>query len=148
MQNSYEDGLIELESSKIFNQAFSQLSHIKQSLSDISRTAKLWVQYLQYISILKHFIRAERTGDWNLHVVTVGQMLNLFAATGHINYAKSARLHVEYPWVYRNFAVHGYHTVRRSDRYWSGLWTDLITDQVMMRSLKASSGITRGRGIT
>ena len=80
----------------------------------------------------------------------------LFAATGHINYAKSARLyvqnmqklHVEYPWVYRNFAVNGYHTVRRSDRYWSGLWTDLIIEQVMMRSLKTSGGITRGRGIT
>ena len=156
LQNSYEDGLIELESSKIFNQASSQLSHIKQSLSEISRTAKLCVQYLQYISILKHFIRAERTGNWNLHVVTVGQMLNLFAATGHINYAKSARfyvqnmqkLHVEYPWVYRNFAVNGYHTVCRSDRYWSGLWTDLIIEQVMMRSLKTSGGITRGRGIT
>ena len=34
--------------------------------------------------MLKHFIRAERTGNWNLHVVTVGQMLNLFAATGHL----------------------------------------------------------------
>ena len=156
LQNSYEDGLIELESSKIFNQPSSQLSHIKQSLSEISRTAKLWVQYLQYISILKHFIRGERTGNWNLHVVTVRQILNLFAATGHINYAKSARLyvqnmqklHVEYPWVYRNFAVNGYHTVRCSDRYWSGLWTDHIIEQVMMRSLKTSGGITRGRGIT
>ena len=83
-------------------------------------------------------------------------MLNLFAASGHINYAKSARLyvknmqklHVEYPWVYRNFAVNEYHAVRRSDRYWSGLWTDLIIEQVMKRSLKTSGGITRGRGIT
>ena len=156
LQNSYEDGLIELESSKIFNQASSQLSHIKQWLSEISRTAKLWVQYLQYISILKHFIRAERTDNWNLHVVTVGQMLNLFAATGHINYAKSARLyvqnmqklHVEYPWIYRNFAVNGYHTVCRSDSYWSGIWTDLIIEQLMVRSLKTSGGIIRGRGAT
>ena len=155
LQNSYEDGLIELESSKIFIQASSQLSHIKQSLSEIFRTAKLWIQYLKYISILKHFIRAERTGNWNLHVVTVVQMLNLFAASGHINYAKSARLyvknmqklHVEYPWVYRNFAVNEYHTVRHSDRYWSGLWTDLIIEQVMKRS-NTSGGITSGRGIT
>ena len=57
-------------------------------------------------------------------------------------------IHVEYPWVYRNFAVNGYHTVCRSDRYWSGLWTDLIIEQVMMRSLKTSGGIARGRGRT
>ena len=58
------------------------------------------------------------------------------------------KLHVEYPWVYRNFAINEYHKVRCSDRYWSGLWTDLIIEQVMMRSLKTSGGITRGRGIT
>lgn len=38
---------------------------------------------------------------------------------------------------------HGYHTVRRSDRYWAGLWTDLIIEQVISRG-----GLTRGRGIT
>ena len=83
-------------------------------------------------------------------------MINLFAATGHLNYAKSARLylqtmlklHIEYPWLYKMFAVHGYHTVRRSDLFWGGLWTDLIVEQVLMRSLKSRGGLTRGRGIT
>ena len=34
-------------------------------------TAKLWVQYLSYIQTIKTLIRAERTGDWNLHLVAV-----------------------------------------------------------------------------
>ena len=33
-------------------------------------------------------------------------------------------------------------------RTWAGLSTDLMIEQVMMRSLKASGGITRGRGMT
>ena len=82
--------------------------------------------------------------------------MNLFAATGHINYAKSSRLYLQlmlelptnHPWLYECFIERGFHSVRRSSRYWAGLWTDLIIEQVMMRSIKSRGGLTRGRGIT
>ena len=38
--------------------------------------------------------------------------------------------------------------MRRSDRFWAGLWADLIIEQVMMRSLKTRGGITRGGGMS
>ena len=103
--------------------------YLKDKLSAISRTAKLWIQHLDYIQVLKLFIRAERTGNWSLHIVALSKMINVFAATGHINYAKCARVHLQnmleartkFPWVYSNFSEHGYHTVRRSDKYWAGL---------------------------
>lgn len=69
------------------------LDTLMHELRDRSRTAKLWLAYIEYVDTLKLFIRAERTGDWNLHLVAVGKMLKLFAATGHFNYAKSARLY-------------------------------------------------------
>lgn len=83
-------------------------------------------------------------------------MLNLFAATGHINYAKSARLYLQlmrdlptgHPWLYDCFIEQGFHTVRRSSRYWAGLWTDHIIEQVLMRSIRSRGGLTRGRGVT
>ena len=53
----------------------------------------------------------------------------------------------DHPAVYRDF-VSGLHVVRRSDRLWAGLSTDLVIEQVLMRSLKASGGLTRGRGFT
>ena len=122
-------------------------------LAERSPTAKLWLQYIEYVETLKLFIRAERTGDWNLHLIAVTQMLNLFAATGHINYAKSARLYLQlmlelptnHPWLYNCFAEQGFHTVRRSNRFWAGIWTDLTIEQVMMTSLKSRGGLTRGR---
>ena len=104
---------------------------------------------------MKNFIRAERTGNFAFHLQTVGKMLNLFAASGHIHYAKSARLYLQqmlqlkskFPWVYEKFTKEGYHTVRRTDKYWNGLWSDLIIEQVLMRSLKSRGGLTRGRGV-
>jgi len=113
------------------------------------------LQYLYYIDVTKLFIRAERTGDWNLHLTALTRMINLFAATAHIHYVKSARLHLQnmlnlkstHPWVYEQFANGRLHTIRRGDEFWSGLWFDLIIEQVMMRSLKSNGGLTRGRGV-
>ena len=53
------------------------------------RTAKLWCEYLHYLSVLKKFIVAERTSNWNLHLESTKEMMNLFAASGHLNYAKN-----------------------------------------------------------
>ena len=38
----------------------------KALLVEKSPTAKLWLQYIDYVETLKLFIRAERTGDWRL----------------------------------------------------------------------------------
>ena len=78
-----------------------------------------------------------------------------YLASGHSIYAKSARiylnymlcLHRDHPAVHQQF-VEGLHVARRSDRAWAGLSTDLIIEQVRMRSLKTSGGLTRGRGMT
>ena len=51
-----------------------------------------------------------------------------------------------HPEVYQRFQG-GFHVVRRSDRYWAGLSTDLTIEQVLMRSVKTSGGLTRGRGM-
>jgi len=54
------------------------------------RTAVLWLQYMDMIDILRKHIRAERTGNWKLHLEAVSDMLPYMAATGHNNYTKSA----------------------------------------------------------
>ena len=133
-------------------QAFTNtLEDEKVILSTKSRTSKLWVQYLDYIKIVKIFILAERTGNLHLHLVTMEQMINLFAGTGHVHSAKSSRLYLQlmmdlqndFPWLYKEFTNHGFNTVLRSERYWSELWTDLVIEQVLMRSIKSRGGLTR-----
>ena len=81
---------------------------LKTTLEENSRTAKLWIQYIDQVDTIKLFIRAERTGDWNFHLIAVGKMLNIFAASGHHNYAKSAQLYLQmmhdlpkpHPWLF------------------------------------------------
>ena len=102
-----------------------------------SRTANLWLQYMEMVEILLTFIKGERTGDFNLHLNALSKMLPYFASSGHHHYAKSAHIYLqtmqalekESPDVYTKFQ-NGYHVVRRSDRYWAGLSTDLIIEQV------------------
>ena len=43
--------------------------------------------------------------------------------------------------------VEEYHTVRRSEIQWAGLWTDIVIEQVQTRYLKSGGGPTRGRGM-
>ena len=40
--------------------------------------------------------------------------------------------------------IDGFHVVRRSDRKWAGLSTDLVIEQVLMRSMKTSGGLRKG----
>jgi hypothetical protein len=118
------------------------------------RTAKLWIQYLDMLDILKQFIRAERIGDWKLHLHSKALMLPYFAACGHNAYTKSVKLylhnmcnlHITNPQIYDSF-LKGFHVVRRSNRYWAGLSSDLAIEQILMRSVKTVGGMTRCRGM-
>jgi len=98
------------------------------------------------VDILRTFIRAERTGNWKLHLQAVHDMLPYFAAA-YLYMQLMYDLQKEHPEVYTSFQD-GLHVVRRSDRYWAGLSTDLAIKQVLMRSVKTCSGLTRGRGMS
>ena len=126
----------------------------KTKLAEKSRTAKLWLNYTEYVEIVQQFITAERTHNWPLHVSTTKNMINLFAATGHNNYAKTCRLYLqsietlekEHSLIHEQFIL-GNHCVRRTEKIWSGIWTDLSIEQILMRSLKGRGGVI-GKGIT
>ena len=87
--------------------------------------------------------------------IITSKMLYLYAATGNINYAKSVRQYLQmminqkhdYPWVHEQFMEHAYHSVWRTSKSWAGLWTDLVIEQTMMRSVKSMGGLTRGHGM-
>ena len=119
-----------------------------------SRTSVLWLQYIEMINILCRFIRAERTGDYQLHQQSLREMLPYFAASGHHLYLKSLYVYLqtmsELPTTNQHLHekfMEGYHVIRRSDRFWGGLSSDLVIEQVLMRSLKSVSGMTHGRGM-
>ena len=120
-QENYEEGIKLLQVCSAFEFVCWSLETPKDHLHQKSRTTKLWLNYMDYVNVLKQFIRAERSGDWDLHLYVLERMLNLFAATGHLNYAKCARIHLQqmrntndtHPWIYKCFKEKGYHMVRQ-----------------------------------
>lgn len=113
-------------------------------------------------------------GNFKLNLETVQRMIAFFAASGHNSYTKSSYVFVQDMMdlqktnpIVLNFFENGNFITRRTDRFWAGLPDDLIIEQVnfcdkivcvykiiakclcqmLMRSLKISGGLTRGRGM-
>ena len=150
-----EELLSTIEENKVLECVQNAMKELKNTLSNESRTAKLWIGYQQIISLIRKFIRADRLGMWDLHLEAIQEALPIFAAAGHFNYTKSAYLYYQTlnnlehinPEVLRYFKAGGF-VARRSQRDWAGLPCDLTIEQVLMRSLKTSGGLTRGTGFS
>ena len=52
-----------------------------------------------------------------------------------------------HPEVFTHF-LQGLHVVRRSNRFWGGLSLDLAIEQILMKSVKTTGGLTRGKGMS
>ena len=119
------------------------------SNSTKSKTAALWIQYMKMVEICLQVLKAERYGDWQLHLDMSRMMLPYFAASGHYHYQKSvylylqtmSQIHVTNPGLHKYF-INGMRVISRSDRFWAGLSPDLVIEQVLMHSLKTSGGLT------
>ena len=64
-----------LSNSKEMKVLTKNIQYLKDKLSATSRTAKLWIQHLDYIHVLKLFICAKRTGNWSLHLFALSEMI-------------------------------------------------------------------------
>ena len=54
----------------------------------LSPTGLYWIHYMKLVMILLQCIRAERTGDWQIHKSAYMAMLPWFAHYDHINYTR------------------------------------------------------------
>ena len=90
----------------------------QRDLMNDNRTALLWLQFLDMVDIPRMFIKAERTGNWRLHLQALSEMLPYVAAAGLNLYTKSVRLYLQsmssletdHPDVHRKFEA-GFHVV-------------------------------------
>lgn len=107
------------------------------------------------IGIIKSFIRSERISDWSLHLEPLQAMLPYLTAPGHNLYMKLLHLCLQrmtkledtHLNIYQEF-IQGLHVVRRRDRFYTGLFPDLVIEREVMRSLKMREGLSKGRRMT
>ncbi|WAR17805.1 hypothetical protein MAR_032399 [Mya arenaria] len=97
LYDDFTDGksnMSDITQSELLDNACTKLDETKDEMRKF-RTAALWLQYMEMVHILQSFVKAERTGDWLLHLDTVSRMLPYFAAAGHNLYLKSAYVYLQ-----------------------------------------------------
>lgn len=127
----------------------------RDRLKESSLTSKLWIEYMDMLRTLRDLIGADRSGNWIKHLSTLRACLPIFAASGHYHYLKSAHFYLQKmadlqrtnPTAYR-LLKNGFHVIRRTNKYWAGLGSDLTIEQTLMRTMKCAKGLTRGSGMT
>ncbi|GBP73891.1 hypothetical protein EVAR_82720_1 [Eumeta japonica] len=80
-----------------------------------------------------------------------GKNASLFSCKWTLLYAKSAHLYLQDmrklkdiindDYEFTQF-TEGFFTIRRTHKFWSGVWTDMTIEQVLMRSMKTQGGLT------
>ncbi|KAL2095499.1 hypothetical protein ACEWY4_010218 [Coilia grayii] len=62
--------------------------------SNMNPNFKFWWGYMEMVEILLMFTRAQREGNWNLHLHAFKRMIPFFMAYGHTNYARWGTIYV------------------------------------------------------
>jgi len=103
--------------------------------SQQSKTVKLWVDVvIKPMFITMAYIRAEREGDWLLHLAAFRQMIPYFFAAGHFNYARYGSYYLrsmqKLPHhVVLDHFLKGKHVVH----HLRGLWSDQFIESTFVR---------------
>ena len=123
-----------------------QLLDILKSLSSESRTTKLWVDhFIKPIFTIMKFVRAEREGDWSLHLLTVKEMIPYFFASGHIHYARYGLLYLktmsQLSLPVLEYFLKGEHVMRHIPGLWNAIWSDMFIESTFMRYGHGKKGI-------
>ena len=92
--------------------------------------------YNDMILILKRYIKAERSGNWNDHLLEIQNMLPYTVSSGHHHYMQCLPLYLDdmrslkekHPALHKEFEA-GNFTVRKVPGKFNGVWTDLALEQ-------------------
>ena len=146
MEAAVQSGVNELQQEttelRLLFQDFKAQSRAK------SKLFAFWEEYGEMVKLLLQFVKAERTGHWKLHLLSVSAMVPHFFAMDRPNYARwlpvyimdMRQLATKHPQVHQEF-VNGYHAVSRSGKPFSQVWTDMALEQTINTDSKSKGGI-------
>ncbi|CAH3184788.1 unnamed protein product [Porites lobata] len=133
--------------------AISLFEQFKQESRTKSSLFAFWDDYCTIVNILLQFIKAERTGDWGLHLAATAKMLPYFFSMDRQNYARWISVYLadmkelprKHPEVHKEF-TEGNHAISRSDnQLFAKVWTDMALEQSINADSKSKGGVV---GIT
>ena len=119
---------------------------VLHDLAAKSRTAKMWVDaFIKPVLIMMLYVRAERSGDWPLHLQAVKLMMPYFFASRNINYARYGLYYLRsmeaLPENVLQHFMKSAHVKRHVPGLWNGLWSDMFIETTFMRYGHGKAGI-------
>ena len=108
-------------------------------------TFQFWLTFLDACEHLLHHTKAERIGDWSLHLHANAKMLHYLRATNHHNYSRWLPVYIldmltlpsDVAEAYRN----GQFSIRDTPNPFNGIWADMAVEKSIIRDAKNNSGI-------
>ncbi|KAK3753754.1 hypothetical protein QZH41_005239 [Actinostola sp. cb2023] len=113
-----------------------------------SKVFSFWEDYINMVLLMLQFIKAERTGNWKLHLSATASMVPHFFSMDRINYARWFPIYLSdmnllesnHPEVFQEF-IAGKFAVSRSKQPFAQVWTDMALEQSINRDSKTKGGI-------
>ena len=78
------------------SEQFSQhVDAFRMKLQEKDSTVQFWLQYMDMVSVLLMFVRAQRDGVWDLHIFAFRRMLPYFFRYDHTHYARWGAIYLK-----------------------------------------------------
>ena len=114
-----------------------------------SATFKFWDDFMEGAKVLLHLIRAEREGNFDLHLNAMCKSLPWFRAAGKLNYAKYTPIYVadmraleeQHPQSFQHLVSGGFVVRRTNNHNFNAVSTDQALEQTINREGKNQGGI-------
>ena len=118
-----------------------------KSRSEVNENFKFWATFLDMMDLIHDLLRADREGNWELHMDAVQRALIIFAAFDCTNYMRWCSLYLEdmrrlpetAPSVYHNFTMGSFSAKDKPGRF-----TAVGGDQKLEQSINLSSKCSDG----
>ena len=109
-----------------------------QSLSNSSQLAEHWIKNLIYpVFLMMMYIRAEREGEFGLHLYCCKKIIQYFYAARHWNYARDSIVYLrsieKMPTNLLNKFMNVEHVIRIKHGFFNGIWRDMTIETTYMK---------------
>ena len=107
-------------------------------LSEKSMLAEHWIKNLiDPVFLMMKYLRAEREGEFGLHLYCCQKMIPYFFAAGHWNYARDGIVYLRsmqrMPTELLKQFMKGEHVVRLKEGRFNGIWSDMAIESTYMK---------------
>ena len=130
------------------NPVMTLFERFKSEGREKSKVFSFWEGYINMVLLLLQFVKAERTGNWKLHLSATTEMVPHFFSMDRVNYSRwlpvylsdMHMLQLTHPAVHQEF-IAGNHSVSRSNQPFAQVWPNMALEQSINLDTKTKGGI-------